>query len=255
MKSSSNIGILLAAGAGTRISELTNDPKSLLKINGKTLIDWHLAHMEMLNFKKIIIITGYKHDKIKNYVEQITCNIEIKIIKNQDFDIKGNTFSMYMGLKNADDNVLIIDADLVYTHNIISSYMKLPLKNSILVGNGDINDEECAKTLIDNDGYVKKTIDKRNVSRYEINRYNFLGEAIGMIRISKDRLDKIINECDLFFQDDSNYIKNWEHLMNRYFKNNKIKPAFEKCNSWIEIDTLEDYENARKLFKNIKLIS
>ena len=34
--------LILAAGYGSRIADVTTDPKCLLKVNGKSLIDWHL---------------------------------------------------------------------------------------------------------------------------------------------------------------------------------------------------------------------
>ena len=33
--------IILAAGYGSRIADVTTDPKSLLKIQDKTLMQWH----------------------------------------------------------------------------------------------------------------------------------------------------------------------------------------------------------------------
>ena len=53
--------VILAAGYGSRIQELTKDPKSLLEINGTTLIEWHLKHLDKLGINKIIIPIKRSH--------------------------------------------------------------------------------------------------------------------------------------------------------------------------------------------------
>ena len=55
---------------------------------------------------------------------------------------------------NINSNVIIVDGDLVFDDRIISKIDKKN-KNEILVGDGNITDKECAKTLIDKKGYIK----------------------------------------------------------------------------------------------------
>ena len=51
-KKSRNISVIfLLAGFGKRISEYTKDPKCLLKINDKTLIERNLTYLKDLKIK------------------------------------------------------------------------------------------------------------------------------------------------------------------------------------------------------------
>jgi len=248
--------VILAAGYGSRIQKLTKDPKSLLKINGKTLLERHLEYLDKLDFNKIIIVVGYQYEKLIHLVKSEQYNSKVEFAINKDYEIKGNGYSMYLGLKmtDPDDDILIIDADLVYSHNVIFNFITDIYPDSILVGMGSLDDIECAKTLIDGNGYVRKTIDKRFINDQELEKYNFAGEAIGMIKFSKNNRSNIINTCKVFFENIENLILNWEHLMNVYFKNNCMKTYMEKSKYWIEIDTPEDFHNATILFEGEELI-
>ena len=51
---------ILAAGLGTRLKDLTKDlPKPLLKVRGKSLIEWNILKLKRAGFEHIIINTHY----------------------------------------------------------------------------------------------------------------------------------------------------------------------------------------------------
>ncbi|WP_039942517.1 phosphocholine cytidylyltransferase family protein [Leptospira alexanderi] len=58
--------IILAAGRGSRMKNLTEDlPKCLLKIKGDTLLNWQLKALKNTGIKDIAIVTGYKRELLK----------------------------------------------------------------------------------------------------------------------------------------------------------------------------------------------
>ena len=59
--------IILAAGRGSRMKELTDErPKCLVELRGKTLLDWQLGALRGSGIKEIAIVTGYKHEMLAN---------------------------------------------------------------------------------------------------------------------------------------------------------------------------------------------
>ena len=56
--------VILLAGSGSRISDLTRDPKSLLRINNISLLIRNLKLIKLLNFKEVILVLGYKYKLI-----------------------------------------------------------------------------------------------------------------------------------------------------------------------------------------------
>ena len=60
-------GIIIAAGMGNRMESLTkNQPKCLLKISNKSLLEWSVEGLKYAGCKEIYVITGHKAEKIKN---------------------------------------------------------------------------------------------------------------------------------------------------------------------------------------------
>lgn len=60
--------VILAAGKGTRMRELTNDvPKPMLKIQGKPILEWILEGLLATGINEACIITGYRAEAIESY--------------------------------------------------------------------------------------------------------------------------------------------------------------------------------------------
>ena len=63
--------VLMAGGKGTRLGKVSKKiPKCLMKVNGKELIQYHLGFAKKNKIKKILILTGYKHQNVKKYINK-----------------------------------------------------------------------------------------------------------------------------------------------------------------------------------------
>ena len=61
--------MILAAGRGERMGNLTKDnPKPLIKVRGKPLIEWHLEKLSAAGFEDIVINICYLPEIIKDFV-------------------------------------------------------------------------------------------------------------------------------------------------------------------------------------------
>jgi len=59
--------IILAAGRGSRMKQLTDDcPKCLVELRGKPLLEWQLASLQTAGIEEIGIVTGYKREMLAN---------------------------------------------------------------------------------------------------------------------------------------------------------------------------------------------
>ena len=149
--------IILLAGNGKRIINLTKNPKCLLKINNQTIIDRNLNYLKELNIKNVTLVLGYKKNLIKKEIAKHSKYFNFKLVYNNDYKKYGNSYSLYKGLKFSEMKSLIFDGDLVYSKKILENFLKSRYKSSFLIGKTSIKNIECAKTLVDKNGYVKKT--------------------------------------------------------------------------------------------------
>ena len=61
--------IILAAGLGKRLKELTkNNTKCMIKVHNKTLIERMLEQLSLFSLNRIILVIGYKGEKVKSLV-------------------------------------------------------------------------------------------------------------------------------------------------------------------------------------------
>ena len=58
--------IILAAGRGSRLNKLTQKrPKTLVRLNGKSIFDHLLDNLGYFNLEKITVVLGYKNNLFK----------------------------------------------------------------------------------------------------------------------------------------------------------------------------------------------
>lgn len=235
--------ILLVAGYGSRISALTQNPKCLLQVGKSTLLQRHMSLFKTCGIENVIIVVGYKKELILTHVQPFQDQLNITICDNSEYEKKGNIYSLYMGLKQAQTDAIIFDGDLMYTTDILSRYLHDEAGDSLIVGHGSKDDIESTKVLHNTQNQVQLLVDKRSITDEEISQYSFLGEAMGMIKISNHSRLIFLNTIEKFFSDDAdNITANWEPLVNLYIQRYPLAAIFEPSRQWIEIDTPADYE-------------
>jgi choline kinase len=119
--------IYLAAGRGSRLPDkFRNNPKCLVKIKGQTLLERNKKFFK--NFKKKIIITGYKKKKLN----KIAKNLDFKIIHNKDYKKTNMVHSMFLARKYINKDVVVCYGDIIFDPNIIKL---LKVRGNILPAN------------------------------------------------------------------------------------------------------------------------
>jgi len=60
---SNHCAVILAAGRGTRLKQVTGDlPKPLLPLHGRPLIEYVLASLRAADFGRFLLVVGYRHE-------------------------------------------------------------------------------------------------------------------------------------------------------------------------------------------------
>ena len=63
--------VILCGGKGLRLRPLTNKiPKPLIKINGEEILSYIIKHILSYNIDNLLILTGYKQEKIKTFIKK-----------------------------------------------------------------------------------------------------------------------------------------------------------------------------------------
>ena len=109
---SKEIGIIMAAGLGSRMRPITETvPKPLVKVFGKPLIETVIDGLLRRDITEIYIVVGYLKEKFTVLCEKYP---QVRLIENKDYLVKNNISSIYAVkdvLGNAD--CFICEADLM----------------------------------------------------------------------------------------------------------------------------------------------
>jgi MurNAc alpha-1-phosphate uridylyltransferase len=133
--------IILSAGFGKRLNPLTlTNPKPLLKIKDKTLLENTIDILIKFGIEKIWINTHYFAEKIQDYIQKKNFNCLINVTVE-----KGNILDTGGGILNISNNFInepffVINPDTIWSTNYLNEfkiieemYFSKKLKNILLV--------------------------------------------------------------------------------------------------------------------------
>ena len=239
--------IILAAGLGSRLGDLTRDkPKSLIKVNGKPIIKYQIDAYLNSGISEIFIVSGYKSFELEDYVKA-NYSKNIRFVINKFFHETNNMYSLWLckGYISKSEKVFISNADVVFDESIVSKMVDE--KENIIACDSSQFNYESMKISINSESKIidiSKKISEENSHACSIDLYSFTRSGIKTLM---DEISKIIVE-------DKNQ---WTELaIQRIIKENKIKafPFYlDNTERWFEIDNLKDLIAADSLFSSLKL--
>ena len=81
---------------GKRLGELTREnTKCMVKVHEQTLIERMIGQLERLALRRIIIVIGYKGEKVRDLLGNKINNTPIIYISNPIYDKTNNIYSLY----------------------------------------------------------------------------------------------------------------------------------------------------------------
>lgn len=158
--------IILAAGRGVRMGELTNDaPKPLLKISGKPILEYSLANLpeEIL---EVILVIGYKGEMIKEYFGDNWQGKKIKYVEQKELNGTGGAVHSVKDL--VQDRFLVLMADDLYHKSDLEKLLEHDL--ALLVREIEQN-TRFGVVEKDEDDYLKNVIEFKDLKGRQIDAH------------------------------------------------------------------------------------
>lgn len=164
--------IILAAGMGKRLKELTsNATKCMVEVNGVTMIEKTLGHLEKLGLKRIVFVIGYEGQKLKSYVESLNIKTPLEFIDNDVYYKTNNIYSLYLAKeKLVEDDTLLLESDLVYEEAVIRKLVDHPYPSLTLVDKFESWMDGTCVTL-DEDDNITAFLSKREFDFSKTDEY------------------------------------------------------------------------------------
>ena len=117
--------IILAAGMGKRLKELTQDnTKCMVKVNGVSLIERMLSQIDKRNLSRIVIVVGYEREKLKDYIATLDVKTPIEYVDNPIYDKTNNIYSLALAKDFlAEEDTLLFESDLIFEDSVIDELL------------------------------------------------------------------------------------------------------------------------------------
>ncbi len=114
--------IIPAAGKGVRLAPHTeHNPKPILPIAGKTIVDFIMDKVKTLdNVESVIFIVGYLKDKMIDYLKNKYKDINIEFVVQDEFKGLAHAISLTRNLIDNQDDLFIILGDTIFDVDIKS---------------------------------------------------------------------------------------------------------------------------------------
>ncbi|MBP5543937.1 MAG: aminotransferase class I/II-fold pyridoxal phosphate-dependent enzyme [Kiritimatiellae bacterium] len=165
-------GLILAAGMGKRLKELTHDnTKCMIKVNGERLIDRVLSQLARLGIKRTVIVTGYKGEGLRRHVGRKWDGMRIDYVENPIFDKTNNIYSLALAADElVKDDTLLMESDIIVEDAVLSKVLNCPYPNVAVVDAFQSwMDGTCV--TIDEENHIKRFVPKKDFVYEEIPSY------------------------------------------------------------------------------------
>jgi choline kinase len=236
--------ILLAAGRGRRLE--SQAPKCLLEIEGKTLLERHLANLAEAGVDALTVVVGFQADVIRSFVAKLGATpLPVDFVDNPEF-MRGSIVSLQKASHLLLEGAIWMDADVLYPAALMRRLVESANDNCVLLDRR--SDETGEEMMLGVRGRRVLAIARR-VS--PLGAWDLVGEAVGFAKVGPEGgrvMKRLLDEEITAGRLDQEY----EAAMNRAF--GEIPWGFEPVDDfpWTEIDFQEDVEKAKRLARELR---
>ena len=257
--------IIVAAGTGSRIGELGKDtPKSLLNVNGQSILERQISVFKKFGISDITVIIG-------PHTEKFTFK-NISFIQDKNYLEHDILSSLMLARSIMRDDVIVSYGDVIFDEHVLQPLInfkgliglcidlnweknydgrKLELKKEATTV--QIKNNMCIKIVDGRELAKSKIKDDSNLSEHKKQE---LGEFVGLMKLSKHgsmifikRYEELINSHTGSFHEAPSISQAYfTDMLQELIDNDTEILPIPVQGKWCEIDTIEDLKRAEGMF-------
>ena len=235
------IGVILAAGMAKRLRPLTDErPKCLLTVGQRTLLQRTVDGIIAAGISELVVVTGYRAQMIRDFLTSHYPDLTIHFIDNPDYAHNNNIFSLWLTRPYTEGrDFLLLDSDILFDPQIIPAV--LSAEGSALALNRHELGEEEIKVIVDEQNRV---VEISKVCSIE----QAIGESVGIEKMEADYSAALFRELQQMIEGEGLIDIFYERAFERLIPQGHTFTVVDTTQYFsIELDTVEDFENAKKL--------
>lgn len=233
--------IVLAASQGS-LGELTKDtPKTMLEVNGKSLLSLQIDEYNRVGIKDITVVTGFGKEKV---------NLNnIATINNDIYSETKELYSLFLAKDQIKENTVISYGDIMFKGYILNELLN-DINDITLIVDADCEKGETKRDYVNaSEKYSRQNFHgyaQFNTMSSDLETGKTFGEFIGLWKVNQAGA-QIVKEALELLSKEANF-KNMTcaDLFNKITEEHTIAIKYIS-GSWLDVDTLVDLQNAGKL--------
>ncbi len=230
--------IILAAGVGKRLWPVTQHrPKCLIELGGRSLLLRYCDALAVVGIKQAVIVVGHKQEMIRAALESGYGGLEVRYLVNEQYH-RGSVSSLWLARTELDDDVLIMDADVLFHRQILQRLVQSASPTALLLDETVTQRTEECMAIVRGGRVVALT--KRMPADYDL-----VGEGVGFLKVRRADTAHLIESLKAHV-DLGQWEMEYEDALLDFFT--RVRVGYEKIGGlpWIEIDFPEDVDRAER---------
>lgn len=229
-------GIILVAGLGSRLKEITKiTPKSLLKVDGQPILERNIGYMMEAGFERVVLVVGYQKERFE-YLRDKYQGFELVLVENREFRTSNTVSSLFLAKDYFNQETYITTADIYLKTNPFLKYRE-DYSFYLLRPAARYAKPDWIARLDENLRFISV-----NQRAYEGYSYTGISHWIpGDLAFIHDRL------CEINWENPSERLQYWDELILPYLPQFALYAKILEDDS--EVYEFDDYSDVEKLQK------
>ena len=239
--------IIPAAGCSRRMSQLTAErPKSLLEIDGRSIIEHSLETLHAFGFTRVTLVVGYQRELMMRTLGNRFRGIAIDYVVNHDYATTEHGWTLYRSAERWRETrrpVVFMDADNLYDPEMLRVLLDSPYPDVMLVDDTFANLEREEELVAGRDGVITHLV---RACVHEVP--DLVGGFVGINRFSAAFMGRLYDYMDGFFATRGRDYK-YERVFDAFIADTGASVRYGPTGGleWINVNHEDEYRAAREI--------
>lgn len=236
--------IILSAGQGRRLLPYTaNQPKCLVPVGGRPLLEWQLRNLHHCGVTQAVIVTGFMSDAISAFAGQLKFpGLSLRILFNPFFAVADNLASLYFAADELAGGGVILNGDTLFDTSVLDTVLRearAPV--SVTIDRKARYDDDDMKVQTDGQRLcaIGKTLPMDQTD----------GESIGLLHLSASGADMMKSVMETVLREPDGFRRWYLSAVDTLAKHQPgaVETVSIEGHGWCEVDCPADMARAEAL--------
>lgn len=226
-------GVILAAGRGNRLRDVTGDrPKCLARVGERTLLDRQIRSLRRCGVDEIAVVAGYHAADVRR-----ACDPDVDLVINARYEQTNSLYSLWLARDLLMEGFVVLNCDVLFHDQLLSDLLTSRDEDALLMAatRGQVYSDEEMKIRVRAGcvAGIAKTLDPADTD----------GENVGIAKFGAEGAGILVEELTQALASDG--LRHWlPRAFAGFARRRPLHVVETRGFPWTEIDLPEDYWRA-----------